>query len=198
MYDSTLCCLWQDYKDLELDIIPASLTHTDPEVNLNDPNHEENEEKKKSARKKEWGSRKSESIKCSCSVFFFLFRITYRHCVLSVQLLIAHFLATSCWRKIFLWSILQSTEWFFSWNSEVVSLCCRYIMAELLQTERAYVRDLQECLEVALRPLHFFFQTQTIVVNQPDLHISSSGSKASGKCITMQVIVSAWFIHRFF
>ncbi len=25
---------------------------------------------------------------------------------------------------------------------------CRYIMAELLQTERAYVRDLQECLEV--------------------------------------------------
>lgn len=43
----------QDYKDLELDIIPASLTHTDPEVNLNDPNHEVNEEKKKSARKKE-------------------------------------------------------------------------------------------------------------------------------------------------
>uniref|UniRef100_A0A8C1QHJ2 Uncharacterized protein n=1 Tax=Cyprinus carpio TaxID=7962 RepID=A0A8C1QHJ2_CYPCA len=68
----------EDNKDLELDIIPASLTHTDPEVNLNDPDHEVNEEKKKSARKKE------------------------------------------------------------------------YIMAELLQTERAYVRDLQECLETFL------------------------------------------------
>ncbi|XP_059427564.1 kalirin RhoGEF kinase b isoform X1 [Carassius carassius] len=65
-------------KDLELDIIPASLTHSDPEVNLNDPDHEVNEEKKKSSRKKE------------------------------------------------------------------------YIMAELLQTERAYVRDLQECLETFL------------------------------------------------
>uniref|UniRef100_A0A9J8BSK0 Kalirin RhoGEF kinase a n=1 Tax=Cyprinus carpio carpio TaxID=630221 RepID=A0A9J8BSK0_CYPCA len=65
-------------KDLELDIIPASLTHTDPEVNLSDPDQEVNEEKKKSARKKE------------------------------------------------------------------------YIMAELLQTERAYVRDLQECLETFL------------------------------------------------
>lgn len=54
--------LQQDRKDLELDIIPASLTHTDPEVNLSDDNHEVNlsdadhevnEEKKKSARKKE-------------------------------------------------------------------------------------------------------------------------------------------------
>ncbi|XP_066520975.1 kalirin RhoGEF kinase b isoform X3 [Hoplias malabaricus] len=73
--DRALGLCSEDNKDLELDIIPASLTHTDPEVNLNDPNHEVNEEKKKSARKKE------------------------------------------------------------------------YIMAELLQTERAYVRDLQECLE---------------------------------------------------
>lgn len=88
MYRGTLCCLWQDYKDLELDIIPASLTHTDPEVNLNDPNHEVNEEKKKSARKKEWGSQKCESIKCIRSVFFpFLFRSTSRQCVLSVQLI---------------------------------------------------------------------------------------------------------------
>lgn len=42
----------QDNKDLELDIIPASLTD-DPGVKLRDPNHEVNEEKRKSARKKE-------------------------------------------------------------------------------------------------------------------------------------------------
>ncbi|KAK1798865.1 hypothetical protein P4O66_007150, partial [Electrophorus voltai] len=76
--DRALGLCSEDNKDLELDIIPASLTHTDPEVNLSDPDHEVNEEKKKSARKKE------------------------------------------------------------------------YIMAELLQTERAYVRDLQECLETFL------------------------------------------------
>ncbi|XP_016127087.1 kalirin-like [Sinocyclocheilus grahami] len=76
--DRALGVCSENNKDLELDIIPASLTHTDPEVNLNDPDHEVNEEKKKSARKKE------------------------------------------------------------------------YIMAELLQTERAYVRDLQECLETFL------------------------------------------------
>ncbi|KAK9972958.1 hypothetical protein ABG768_023712 [Culter alburnus] len=76
--DRALGLCSEDNKDLELDNIPASLTHTDPEVNLNDPDHEVNEEKKKSARKKE------------------------------------------------------------------------YIMAELLQTERAYVRDLQECLETFL------------------------------------------------
>uniref|UniRef100_A0AAY4AWN7 Non-specific serine/threonine protein kinase n=1 Tax=Denticeps clupeoides TaxID=299321 RepID=A0AAY4AWN7_9TELE len=76
--DRTLGICSEDNKDLELDIIPASLTHPDPEVNLSDPDHEENEEKRKSARKKE------------------------------------------------------------------------YIMAELLQTERAYVRDLQECLETFL------------------------------------------------
>ncbi|XP_037542667.1 kalirin [Nematolebias whitei] len=67
----------EDNKDLELDIIPASLTN-DPEVKLRDPNHEVNEEKRKSARKKE------------------------------------------------------------------------FIMAELLQTEKTYVRDLQECLETYL------------------------------------------------
>uniref|UniRef100_A0A8C1Q3Q1 non-specific serine/threonine protein kinase n=1 Tax=Cyprinus carpio TaxID=7962 RepID=A0A8C1Q3Q1_CYPCA len=66
----------EDNKDLELDIIPASLT--DPEVKLRDPNHEVNEEKRKSARKKE------------------------------------------------------------------------FIIAELLQTEKAYVRDLHECLETYL------------------------------------------------
>ncbi|XP_015214257.1 kalirin isoform X4 [Lepisosteus oculatus] len=66
----------KDNKDLELDIIPASLT--DPEVKLRDANHEVNEEKRKSARKKE------------------------------------------------------------------------FIMAELLQTEKAYVRDLHECLETYL------------------------------------------------
>ncbi|XP_059417381.1 kalirin isoform X2 [Carassius carassius] len=66
----------EDNKDLELDIIPASLT--DPEVKLRDPNHEVNEEKRKSARKKE------------------------------------------------------------------------FIIAELLQTEKAYVRDLHECLQTYL------------------------------------------------
>ncbi|XP_039349933.1 kalirin isoform X9 [Mauremys reevesii] len=66
----------KDNKDLELDIIPASLS--DREVKLRDANHEVNEEKRKSARKKE------------------------------------------------------------------------FIMAELLQTEKAYVRDLHECLETYL------------------------------------------------
>lgn len=47
-----MCSPVQDNKDLELDIIPASLTD-DPEVKLRDPNHEVNEEKRKSARKKE-------------------------------------------------------------------------------------------------------------------------------------------------
>ncbi|XP_016535775.1 kalirin isoform X4 [Poecilia formosa] len=70
----------EDNKDLELDIMPASLT-ADPEVKLRDPNHEVDEEKRKSARKKE------------------------------------------------------------------------FIMAELLQTEKAYVRDLQECLETYLREM---------------------------------------------
>lgn len=42
----------QDNKDLELDIIPASLS--DREVKLRDANHEVNEEKRKSARKKEY------------------------------------------------------------------------------------------------------------------------------------------------
>ncbi|RXN33524.1 kalirin isoform X1 [Labeo rohita] len=51
--DRALGLCSEDHKDLELDIIPASLTHTDPEVNLNDPDHEVNEEKKKSARKKD-------------------------------------------------------------------------------------------------------------------------------------------------
>uniref|UniRef100_A0A672SKY1 Kalirin RhoGEF kinase n=1 Tax=Sinocyclocheilus grahami TaxID=75366 RepID=A0A672SKY1_SINGR len=74
--ENTLGISSEDNKDLELDIIPASLT--DPEVKLRDPNHEVNEEKRKSARKKE------------------------------------------------------------------------FIIAELLQTEKAYVRDLNECLETYL------------------------------------------------
>ncbi|KAL4823731.1 hypothetical protein H8958_007650 [Nasalis larvatus] len=44
----------EDNKDLELDIIPASLS--DREVKLRDANHEVNEEKRKSARKKELAS----------------------------------------------------------------------------------------------------------------------------------------------
>ncbi|KAM4626279.1 kalirin isoform 4-T4 [Discoglossus pictus] len=66
----------EESKDLELDIVPAILT--DPEVKLRDASHEVNEEKRKSARKKE------------------------------------------------------------------------FIMAELLQTEKAYVRDLHECMETYL------------------------------------------------
>lgn len=31
-----------------------------------------------------------------------------------------------------------------------LSSCLRFIMAELLQTEKTYVRDLQECLEVGM------------------------------------------------
>uniref|UniRef100_A0A6Q2XXB2 Rho guanine nucleotide exchange factor 25 n=1 Tax=Esox lucius TaxID=8010 RepID=A0A6Q2XXB2_ESOLU len=68
----------QDNKDLELELIPNSLSDSDPEVNLNDPNHEVSDEKRRTARKKE------------------------------------------------------------------------YIMSELLQTERVYVKDLQECIETYL------------------------------------------------
>lgn len=52
-YKRLKCFTTQDTKDLELDIIPASLTD-DQAVKLRDPNHEVNEEKRKSARKKEW------------------------------------------------------------------------------------------------------------------------------------------------
>lgn len=51
-YTRLKCFATQDTKDLELDIIPASLTD-DQAVKLRDPNHEVNEEKRKSARKKE-------------------------------------------------------------------------------------------------------------------------------------------------
>ncbi|XP_016893864.1 kalirin-like isoform X2 [Cynoglossus semilaevis] len=68
----------QDNRDLELELIPNSLSDSDPEVNLSDPSHQVSDEKRRSARKKE------------------------------------------------------------------------YIMAELLQTERVYVRDLQECIETYL------------------------------------------------
>ncbi|KAM8904892.1 kalirin-like isoform 3-T3 [Spinachia spinachia] len=68
----------QDNKDLELELTPNSLSDSDPEVNLSDPSHQVSDEKRRSARKKE------------------------------------------------------------------------YIMAELLQTERVYVRDLQECIETYL------------------------------------------------
>ncbi|XP_077959998.1 kalirin RhoGEF kinase b isoform X3 [Gasterosteus aculeatus] len=68
----------QNNKDLELELTPNSLSDSDPEVNLSDPSHQVSDEKRRSARKKE------------------------------------------------------------------------YIMAELLQTERVYVRDLQECIETYL------------------------------------------------
>lgn len=61
----------QDNKDLELDIMPASLTD-DPEVKLRDPNHEVNEEKRKSARKKEWvveGGGAGESVHIAASKY---------------------------------------------------------------------------------------------------------------------------------
>uniref|UniRef100_A0A8C1TZA3 non-specific serine/threonine protein kinase n=1 Tax=Cyprinus carpio TaxID=7962 RepID=A0A8C1TZA3_CYPCA len=85
----------EDNKDLELDIIPASLT--DPEVKLRDPNHELNEEKRKSARKKE------------------------------------------------------------------------FIIAELLQTEKAYVRDLHECLETYLWGMTNVFLITCLLINYEQL-----------------------------
>ncbi|KAL0600280.1 Kalirin [Plecturocebus cupreus] len=53
----------EDNKDLELDIIPASLS--DREVKLRDANHEVNEEKRKSARKKEYSLTVSPRLECS-------------------------------------------------------------------------------------------------------------------------------------
>lgn len=44
----------QDNKDLELELIPNSLSDSDPEVNLSDPSHQVSDEKRRSARKKEW------------------------------------------------------------------------------------------------------------------------------------------------
>ncbi|CAL8390769.1 unnamed protein product [Boreogadus saida] len=78
LLDAALGGCSQDNKDLELDLIPNSLSDSDPEVNLSDPDHQMSDEKRRTARKKE------------------------------------------------------------------------YIMAELLQTERVYVRDLQECIETYL------------------------------------------------
>lgn len=43
----------QDNKDLELELIPNSLSDSDPEVNLSDPSHQVSDEKRRSARKKE-------------------------------------------------------------------------------------------------------------------------------------------------
>lgn len=34
-----------------------------------------------------------------------------------------------------------------------VSLCFRFIMAELLQTERTYVKDLEECVDIYLKEM---------------------------------------------
>ena len=46
-------CGCQDNKDLELDLIPNSLSDSDPEVNLSDPDHQMSDEKRRTARKKE-------------------------------------------------------------------------------------------------------------------------------------------------
>lgn len=48
-----LMCPCQDNKDLELELIPNSLSDSDPEVNLSDPSHQVSDEKRRSARKKE-------------------------------------------------------------------------------------------------------------------------------------------------
>lgn len=50
-YCLSVCC--QDNKDLELELIPNSLSDSDPEVNLSDPSHQVSDEKRRSARKKE-------------------------------------------------------------------------------------------------------------------------------------------------
>lgn len=46
-------CPLQDNRDLELELIPNSLSDSDPEVNLSDPSHQVSDEKRRSARKKE-------------------------------------------------------------------------------------------------------------------------------------------------
>lgn len=102
-------CL-QDDKDLELELIPNSLSDSDPEVNLSDPSHQVSDEKRRSARKKEWVA----------------FRQNQSH---ESHLRVA-----------------PSTP---LTHLSLVDLFLRYIMAELLQTERVYVRDLQECIEVS-------------------------------------------------
>lgn len=33
--------------------------------------------------------------------------------------------------------------------ADAVDSACRFIMAELIQTEKAYVRDLRECMDVS-------------------------------------------------
>ncbi|XP_053725094.1 kalirin-like isoform X1 [Synchiropus splendidus] len=89
------CC--QDSQDLDLELIPNSLSDSDPEVNLSDPAHQVSDEKRRSARKKE------------------------------------------------------------------------YIMAELLQTERVYVRDLQECIETYLWEMTSGTDVPTSLVNKDDV-----------------------------
>lgn len=66
-----LLILIQDNKDLELDIIPASLSD-DPEIKLREPNDEVNEEKRKSARKKEWVQLGIQTNQSDESAFLFL------------------------------------------------------------------------------------------------------------------------------
>lgn len=48
---------------------------------------------------------------------------------------------------------------------EILSFFPRFIMAELLQTEKAYVRDLHECLEVSYGPgsLQYFQEAHGIL-----------------------------------
>lgn len=100
-------------KDLQLDIIPA--TAPGSEVKLRDAAHELNEEKRKSARRKEY------------AFTSFLLR-DYKSLVVQ-----------RCLDQI---DVCNFPLWFVCIS--------RFIMAELIQTEKAYVRDLRECMDVSV------------------------------------------------
>lgn len=120
LYDErAVRCPHQDNKDLELELIPNSLSDSDPEVNLSDPSHQVSDEKRRSARKKEW-------------------------VVLVLPLVLVLILVISTSNSTDVWPLITSLLC-------VCSRVFRYIMAELLQTERVYVRDLQECIEVNIK-----------------------------------------------
>lgn len=73
-----LCFPLRQSKDLQLDIIPATAPGSD--IKLRDAAHELNEEKRKSARRKEyvtplWLLFKQQCVKCETSVAFFMYTL---------------------------------------------------------------------------------------------------------------------------
>lgn len=59
----------------------------------------------------------------------------------------------------------------------------RFIMAELLQTEKAYVRDLHECLEVSYDPgsVQYFQEGHGILCGR-DVHCVAKADLDKGLC----------------